>query len=391
MKSYPDITVVSRDGSTSYKRAIADAHPDATQVSDRFHLIQNLTDCATQYLLTHLPINVPVKGSVRSEKISLPLTKSQENRQLLFEEKIRRTQVLRESGWGKIEICRELNMDSRSYDKITQEPYVTPISKAEKKHLDTVQRKEKLIVETKRLRNLGHSVSAISRMLQKNPRTINRFLKQEVTPVSKAYGSKRKGSILQPYHKEIDAAFERGMMSSQIEQQIRKKGYKGSSSLVRHYISQKKKDCQKATTKEKPLHSIKRQHIIQLLYHSKEESQEVTLEECRLLFNQYPFIKEFYEIVHQFKKILKTHDSNGFTSWFQHIEQLPYENLLGFTVGIKKDLAAVSMAVLVDYNNGLAEGSINKIKVIKRIMYGRCSFNLLRNKTLLLERFHFFN
>lgn len=74
----------------------------------------------------------PVKSFVRGEKIALPLTKSQENRQLLFEEKIRRTQALRQSDWGKTEICRELNINSRSYDKITQESYVTPISKAEK-------------------------------------------------------------------------------------------------------------------------------------------------------------------------------------------------------------------------------------------------------------------
>lgn len=132
MKSYPGITVVSRDGSSSYKRAIADAHPNAIQVSDRFHLIQNLTDRITQYLKTHLPINVPVKDFVGSEKASLHLTKSKENRQLLFEEKIRRTQALRQNGWRKMEICRELNMDPRSYDKITQEPYVTNISKAEK-------------------------------------------------------------------------------------------------------------------------------------------------------------------------------------------------------------------------------------------------------------------
>ncbi len=35
------------------------------------------------------------------------------------------------------------------------------------------------------------------------------------------------------------------------------------------------------------------------------------------------------------------------------------------------------------FNNGLAEGSVNKIKVIKRIMYGRCGFDLLRQKVLL--------
>lgn len=209
--------------------------------------------------------------------------------------------------------------------------------------------------------------------------------------VSKGYRSKRKESILQPYHKEIDAAFEKGMMASEIEQQIRKKGYTGSSSLIRHHISQKKKNRQRVAMKGEPLHSIKRQHIIQLVYHSKEESQEVNFEEWSLLFDKYPFIKELYGIIHDFKELFKKHDSEGFTKWLQYVEQLPYEELLGFIVGIKKDLEAVTMAVLSYYNNGLAEALINKVKVIKRVMYARCSFDLLRKKILLLERFYSFN
>lgn len=42
-------------------------------------------------------------------------------------------------------------------------------------------------------------------------------------------------------------------------------------------------------------------------------------------------------------------------------------------------------AIILEYNNGLAEGSVNKIKVIKRIMYGRCSFETLRMKVIKLE------
>ena len=54
-----------------------------------------------------------------------------------------------------------------------------------------------------------------------------------------------------------------------------------------------------------------------------------------------------------------------------------------FLKGIERDLKAVKNGIKFDYNNGLAEGSVNKIKVIKRIMYGRCSFDLLKQKVLL--------
>ena len=46
---------------------------------------------------------------------------------------------------------------------------------------------------------------------------------------------------------------------------------------------------------------------------------------------------------------------------------------------------AVKNAIQFEFNNGLAEGSVNKLKVVKRIMYGRNSFDLLKSKLLRLE------
>lgn len=46
-------------------------------------------------------------------------------------------------------------------------------------------------------------------------------------------------------------------------------------------------------------------------------------------------------------------------------------------------------SIAYEYNNGLTEGSVNKVKVIKRIMYGRNSFELLKAKVLLREKFYY--
>jgi len=56
-----------------------------------------------------------------------------------------------------------------------------------------------------------------------------------------------------------------------------------------------------------------------------------------------------------------------------------------FVNGLKRDMQAVRNAIIYEYNNGLAEGSVNKLKVIKRITYGRNKFEMLRQKVLLLE------
>lgn len=62
LKTFPNIKTVSRDGSISYRNAIKEAHPDAIQVSDRFHLLKNLTEYCKDYIMKTL-----------NQKVSVPL------------------------------------------------------------------------------------------------------------------------------------------------------------------------------------------------------------------------------------------------------------------------------------------------------------------------------
>ena len=80
------------------------------------------------------------------------------------------------------------------------------------------------------------------------------------------------------------------------------------------------------------------------------------------------------------KKMYATDQEN--VLWAEYLNQATALN------GIKKDITAVKNGIIYSYNNGLAEGSVNKIKVIKRIMYGRNSFELLKAKVLFGELFH---
>lgn len=73
-------------------------------------------------------------------------------------------------------------------------------------------------------------------------------------------------------------------------------------------------------------------------------------------------------------------------SFLKHkAKALNIDGINSFINGISRDIEAVKNAIIYDYNNGLAEGKINKIKVTKRIMYDRCGFQLLKEKSLRLE------
>lgn len=60
--------------------------------------------------------------------------------------------------------------------------------------------------------------------------------------------------------------------------------------------------------------------------------------------------------------------------WLEKLETFDILEVQAYINGIRKDSKAVENRITLPYNNGLAEGSVNKIKVIKRIMYGRSIF-----------------
>src|SRR5665648_312241 len=74
LKSYPNLQVVSRDGSITYKKAITLAHPNAIQVSDRFHILKNLTSYCKDYLMQYLEPKVVVDVVNRTDSTCLLYT-----------------------------------------------------------------------------------------------------------------------------------------------------------------------------------------------------------------------------------------------------------------------------------------------------------------------------
>ncbi len=70
------------------------------------------------------------------------------------------------------------------------------------------------------------------------------------------------------------------------------------------------------------------------------------------------------------------------------MEKFNIQELQTYINEIRCDIDAVKKGIELQYNNGLAEGSINKILVIKRVMHGRNSIELLKAKVLLNEYFY---
>ena len=82
-----------------------------------------------------------------------------------------------------------------------------------------------------------------------------------------------------------------------------------------------------------------------------------------------------------FAKLLTTR-KGSLDDWISAVEADDQPDLRSFTAGIRRDYDAVANALTLPYSSGRVEGAVNKIKMIKRQMYGRASFDLLRRRVL---------
>ena len=112
---------------------------------------------------------------------------------------------------------------------------------------------------------------------------------------------------------------------------------------------------------------------------------------CQHLYKKLENIRnlsnEKYEtVIKEFHRIMFSHKAEELETWIYEAKAHDIQELQSFLEGTFKDINAVKNGIIYPYSNCLAEGSVNKLKVLKRIMYGRNGFELLKAKILLYER-----
>jgi len=89
-----------------------------------------------------------------------------------------------------------------------------------------------------------------------------------------------------------------------------------------------------------------------------------------------------YGLVQQFVTMVKERKAKRLSTWLQDCQASGITALVNFAQGLEKEGSALHAALTLPYSNGPVEGKINKLKYIKRSMYGRSGFPLLRQKVL---------
>jgi len=388
LKSYPNLSVVSRDGSLTYRNAITKSHPEAIQVSDRFHILKNLTTYCKDFLKKHL------KSKVIVDELNLKSTdeaiSSKQPNDYTVKEKYNLVSAALSAGEKISKSCKKYHIDIRLYKKLEGFTCKERASYFSTKHETRTSDKEALklaiAIEVRETYKEVKSIREVSRKHNLNRKTIKKYLADDFSPVHGSTGA-RKASILDPYKKIINEQIKLGVTSTEIYKIIREDGYTGSYGTLTRYrglvnkTSNESSKTQDLTTYE----YVDRKLLMKLLYKNIKEVKGLTSEMVKKVYGRDNIFEKVIKLVAGFRDILKKKKVNMLEQWIKTAQGLKIDEIDSFVNGLLRDIDAIKNAVIYDYNNGLAEGKINKLKVTKRIMYGRCGFDLLKKKSLRLE------
>lgn len=227
----------------------------------------------------------------------------------------------------------------------------------------------------------NQSISAISRATGLDRKTVQRFARAQGIDELLVRAVTREAKIdeFKPY---LCQRWNEGVRdASVLHAELRQRGWAGSVQTVRRYVAPFRKTD---AAPEPPASVPKTRQITRLLLtrpdhlHPDEQAQLASIRaQCPHLDSLAGHITAFAEMMADLT------GSTGLDAWLAAVEADDQPELRSFATGIRNDKEAVMNGLTLPYNSGRVEGTVNKIKMIKRQMYGRAGFPLLRKRVML--------
>ena len=330
LDGHAKVSLVSRDRSTDYSAAIASTNRPIAEVADHFHLVKNVSDMLTDAI---------------SENY-------EDYRQLVTGE-------------------RTINDTSRGTNVLRQAKFD----------------------QVKALQAKGKTKGEIVAATGISSITVQMYMGLKNLPARKSNAQ----VDYSPYQAYVEKEYAKGRSLLSIFGDINKDGqYKSNGSYYRyfHYLSDAHRGPRKASERHvqeerirqlshtEPLLPI---HMISSIMDRSMRNKELNELEEGLLHKllSLDWFSTIYHAASEFRALLKSGNPNRLVRWILDYEHAPIERLRRFVYGIKMDVKAVKNCITCPVSNGIVEGFVNKIKEVKRVMFGRASLNLLKRKLIL--------
>ena len=332
---HPGVEVVSRDRGGEYAEAARRVVPHAAQVADRFHLLKNLRDVVSRVFRQHADV--------------LDLVPNPAN---------------------YLQRLTNLRLDRKSSKERTSE------------------QTRKLFESIHALSKQGMKNAQVARELGIHRHTVEKYLAFKAPSVRRHFT--KKASAIAPYEDYILARWEQGCRNAtRIWQEISEQGYPGAyQNVVRITRYLKEQERLGKPAPDRPP-GISANHAAGILVKRPENRSEEEIRTLRRLKKVHHITERCCTLFEEFAVMLKDKYQRNterahrqLEAWTERAKASGIAEMKAFAVKLLQDSEAVVAAMTLPYSQGQTEGRVNKLKLVKRSMYGRGKFDLLRQRVL---------
>jgi transposase len=350
---HPGVEVLSRDRSKVYRSGMSQGAPNALQVADRFHLVQNLAETLEKVLSSY------------SDDLKV------------IEQQYRPPATAPEAAIARAK--------------------PTATVKAQAQFQAAHERRFEQQQQVKRLRQQQWSHSAIAQAVGVSVRTVQRYLTLPNLPTTLPQRKSFGRSVLDPYKQLLLEWWNGGIRQPKLlVSLLQEQGYNGSERTLTRYVSQLR---QAQGLPAKPGHSaqssvkvvdpqsrpLTARRASYLIVKRKENRGHEDRELLEQIVAQHPDLAIAVKLADEFLRLLRQRQGEAFEAWLRKALKSSLKPFQMFAEGLFDDYAAVKASMMSNVSNGPVEGLNNRLKMLKRQMYGRAGLELLSKRFILAE------
>ncbi len=365
--AHPGVEVISRDRAGAYAEGARRGAPDAIQVADRFHLLQNLRE-AIQRMLDRQQAALKAASSPPALPSLPPVPPVND---------------------GMSSIATAVEPPARST------PSEPPPTRVEQEQTVRRTRRHARYDAVRTLAEQGWSIRAIAREMHLSRDTVARYIRAGTFP--ERARPRPRPSMLDAYIPYMCVRWQAGCDNGmQLWREIDAQGYPGSRALVARWVAQqrgvlatpagkraKRRGRRPAPPRPQPaVRPISARRAAWLLVRQPADLTDAERATLRRLLAACPAATTAYPLAQSFGAMVRERTGGALDGWLHAAATSGVPELQSFVAGVQRDVAAVRAGLTLDVSQGQVEGHVNRLKLIKRSMYGRANFDLLRQRVL---------
>lgn len=348
LEAHPGVELVSRDRSSAYAQAAAEAAPDAQQVADRWHLLKNVREAIERLLERHLPVIADALGPANPAP-------------------------------GRV--------DASPGD--APEPATAVNTAPEEASSAALAKRRRRVGRFERVHELRHQglpIRQIARDLEMSRNAVRRYLRRQRCPDWSPGRATR--SRMDAHREWIDARIAEGRINaSELHRELAARGVRLSYATIRRDLTKRLGRAGKTrprvnAAKPKPTPPPSPRSL-SFDWIRRAENRTVDAQ-ARLdaIRAASPELTIALDLADEFTALIRKRSTGTLVDWLSRAEVSSCLEIRHFAEGIRRDESAVNAAVTMRWSNGPVEGHVNRLKTIKRQMYGRAGFPLLKARVV---------